>query len=234
MPLTQLRRYGRELAGMLAHFAPLSPIVVAVPRRGVVVAREVSRALEAELDVVLAAKVFIDRDTAGPIGAVAMGGIRVVDEGAAAAQGLRSENVAAAVEATERRLGERLPVIRGNIAMPDLRDRVVILVDDAAITGLTMQVAIGAVSQRRPARIVAALGLCSYDAAVRLEARIADVFALERKPTALAAARHDAAAIALCPPLSDEEVHAILLGGPSPVRAPGGTLDLDGLTANDS
>lgn len=231
MPLTPLRRCGHELAGVLASVALRSPIVIAIPRRGVVVAREISRALDAELDVVLATRVYVDRQAAGPIGAVAMGGIRMVDEAAAVAQGLRPEDVEVAFAAAERRLVERLPIVRGNVALPDLRDRDVIVVDDAAITGLTMQVAIGSVSQRRPARIVAALGLSSYDAVTRLEARIGDVFALERQPTALAAARHDAAAIALCPPLGDEEVQGMLHSGPSPLRPTAdGLLELDGIS----
>lgn len=233
MPLTQLRRVGLELSRSLAYLAPQRPVIVAVPRRGVVVAREISQALNAELDVVLAAKVFIDRETAGPIGAVALGGVHVIDELAAAAQGLRLAEVEAAVAATERRLGERLPLIRGNLAMPELRDRLVVLVDDAAITGLTMQVAIGAVSQRSPARIVVALGLCSRVAGARLAARAAEVYAVEWEQHAEAARRHDAAAIALCPPLSDEEVHTMLRCGWARRPLSDGGLELDGISAHE-
>jgi predicted phosphoribosyltransferase len=152
------REAGRQLAAKLAAYAGRPDVIVlALPRGGVPVAYEVARALGAPLDIFLVRKLGLPGHEELAMGAVASGGIRVLNEEVVRALRIPEEVIdeVAAEELEELERRERL--YRGDRPPPDVRGRTVILIDDGLATGSTMRAAIAALRQQHPARIVVAV-----------------------------------------------------------------------------
>jgi putative phosphoribosyl transferase len=149
---------GRQLAAKLAAYADRSDVLVlALPRGGVPVAFQVARELHAPLDVFLVRKLGVPGHEELAMGAIASGGVRVLNEDVVRMLRI-SDDVIDAVGAEEQQeLERRERTYRGNRPAPDVRGRTVILVDDGLATGSTMRAAIAALRQQRPARIVVAV-----------------------------------------------------------------------------
>jgi putative phosphoribosyl transferase len=165
---------GRQLARKLSGFAHRSDVIVlALPRGGVPVAAEVARELSAPLDVFLVRKLGVPGHSELAMGAIASGGVRVLSDDLIDQLGIPS----AAVEQVATREGLELErrdrLYRGDRPLPALRDRIVILVDDGLATGATMEAAIVAVRQYRPARVVIAAPVGAVETCRRLK-RLAD------------------------------------------------------------
>jgi predicted phosphoribosyltransferase len=152
------REAGRFLARLLTEYADRPDVVVlALPRGGVPVAYEVARALGAPLDVFLVRKLGLPGHEELAMGAIASGGVRVLNEDVVRALGI-SEDVVATVAAEElQELKRRERAYRGNRPAPDVRGKTVILIDDGLATGSTMRAAVAALRQQGPARIVVAV-----------------------------------------------------------------------------
>ena len=152
------REAGRQLAAKLAAYAGRPDVLVlALPRGGVPVAYEVARALAAPLDIFLVRKLGLPGHEELAMGAVASGGIRVLNEEVVQALRIPEEVIdeVAAVELEELERRERL--YRGDRPPPYVRGRIVILIDDGLATGSTMRAAIAALRRQHPARIVVAV-----------------------------------------------------------------------------
>jgi len=152
------REAGRQLAAKLAAYAGRPDVLVlALPRGGVPVAYEVARALAAPLDIYLVRKLGLPGHEELAMGAVASGGIRVLNKEVVQALRVPEEVIAevAALELEELERRERL--YRGDRPPPYVRGRIVILIDDGLATGSTMRAAIAALRRQHPARIVVAV-----------------------------------------------------------------------------
>ena len=149
---------GRQLAKRLMHYAGRDDVIVlALPRGGVPVGYEVAEALGAPLDVFLVRKLGVPGHEELAMGAIASGGIRVLNEQVVRML-LPSEAEIARVEAAERQeLERREREYPGDRPPPDVRGKVVILVDDGLATGSTMRAAVAALRRLGPARIVVAV-----------------------------------------------------------------------------
>jgi predicted phosphoribosyltransferase len=146
---------GRLLAEKLRIYAGYpNVIVLALPRGGVPVGFEVAHALGTSLDIFLVRKLGVPGYEELAMGAVASGGVRVLND--ELVQGLRiPEYVIDAVTAWERQeLSRRERLYRGDRPAPDVRSHNVILIDDGLATGSTMLAAIRSLRQQEPARIV--------------------------------------------------------------------------------
>src|SRR5829696_3743387 len=153
---------GRELAAHLKAYADQpNVIVLALPRGGVPVAFEVARALRAPLDVFLVRKLGVPGHEELAMGAIAGGGIRVLNTAVVQGLGITDADVAGAVAREEKELARRLRAYRGNRAPLDVTDMNVVLVDDGLATGATMRAAVLALRQQQPARIVVAVPLAA-------------------------------------------------------------------------
>jgi putative phosphoribosyl transferase len=150
-------------------------LVLALPRGGVPVAYEVARALHAPLDVFLVRKLGVPGREELAMGAIASGGVRVVNEDVVRELEI-SEDAIAIVAAEERReLARREGAYRGGRPLLDVRGHTVILVDDGLATGSTMRAAIAALRKQRPARIVVAVPVAAPDTCAEFQAEADEV-----------------------------------------------------------
>jgi predicted phosphoribosyltransferase len=152
------RAAGRALAQALAGYANRPDVVVlALPRGGVPVGFEVARALAAPLDVFLVRKLGVPGHEELAMGALASGGIRVVNR-LVFDQLPDAREILDRVTVRERaELERREREYRGDAPPPTVRDHVVILVDDGLATGSTMRAAAAALRQQHPARLIVAV-----------------------------------------------------------------------------
>jgi erythromycin esterase-like protein/predicted phosphoribosyltransferase len=152
------REAGRKLAQHLSRFAGRDDVVVlGIPRGGVPVAYEVARALDAPLDVFIVRKLGVPDNEELAFGAVATGGVRVVDTQLVERLGIPDDWVAAVDQTERRELERRERVYRGDHPPLDVTGSTVILVDDGLATGASMLAAVHALRAQRPARIVVAV-----------------------------------------------------------------------------
>src|ERR687894_2185956 len=167
---------GQLLAAKLADYADRPDVVVlALPRGGVPVAYEVARALGAPLDVFLVRKLGIPGHEELAMGAVATGGVRVLNEQVVRALRIPDYVIDAIAAKEEQELARRERLYRGDRPPPDVRGRTVILVDDGLATGATMHAAIQALRQQQPAHIVVAVPAASPEACDELKEEVDDV-----------------------------------------------------------
>src|SRR5438046_1680942 len=167
---------GQRLADKLVAYAKRPDVLVlALPRGGVPVAYEVARSLQAPLDVFLVRKLGVPGYEELAMGAVATGGVRVLND--EIVNGLRiPDDVVDAVTAWEQQeLTRRERLYRGDRPAPDVRGRTVILVDDGLATGATMLAAVKALRQQQPARIVVAVPTASPETCEQLRAEVDDI-----------------------------------------------------------
>ena len=153
------REAGRRLAERLqAAYADRDDVLVlGLPRGGIPVADEVAAALGAPLDAFLVRKLGVPGFEELAFGAIASGGVRVVDRQIVDEWRL-TDSAIEAVTATElEELTRRERLYRGSRPVPDVRGKIAILVDDGLATGSTMRAAAAALDQQGPARTIAAV-----------------------------------------------------------------------------
>jgi len=155
---------GQLLAERLRHYASRADVVVlALPRGGVPVAYEVAKALDAPLDVFVVRKLGVPGHEELAMGAIASGGVLVLDEGIVKRLGISESEIQRAVEAELRELSRREEAYRRGREPPDVAGKTVILVDDGLATGSTMGAAALAVRRLGPARVVVAVPVASAE-----------------------------------------------------------------------
>jgi predicted phosphoribosyltransferase len=146
------------LASRLSAYADRPDVVVlALPRGGVPVGYEVAKALHAPMDVFLVRKLGVPGHEEYAMGAIASGGVRVLNRDVVEALHIPNEVVEQVIAREQRELERREREYRGDRPFPDLRGKTVILVDDGLATGSTMLAAVMALRQKQPARILVAV-----------------------------------------------------------------------------
>jgi putative phosphoribosyl transferase len=173
-PFANRREAGRALAEQLSHYRGAAGLLVlALPRGGVAVGFEVAAALQAPLDVFVVRKLGFPGHEEFAIGAIASGGVQVLNETAAGQ--VSHENLATVVAREQAELQRREALYRGERPPLELAGRTVIVVDDGLATGATMRAALQAVRQRQPARLIAAAPVGARDTCMALRGEADEV-----------------------------------------------------------
>lgn len=156
-------------------------LVLGLPRGGVPVAREVADALGAPLDVLVVRKLGVPGHEELAMGAIAEGGVRVLNEDVIRALEIGADELEQAVAAQAEEVARRARRYRDGRPAPQVAGRVVILVDDGLATGATMHAAVLAVRAQGPARVVVAVPVGAHDTCARL-LEVADEVVCARVP----------------------------------------------------
>jgi len=163
------RDAGRALAKVLAGYAKRPDVtVLALPRGGVPVGFEVARALHAPLDVFIVRKLGVPGHEEYAMGAIASGGVRVVNERAVRLLDIDDATLETVIRLEQQELERRERLYRDDLPPPDVRGRAALLVDDGLATGSTMLAAVRALRTRRPERIVVAVPIAAAETCEQL------------------------------------------------------------------
>lgn len=167
---------GQVLAQRLAAYAHRPDVLVlALPRGGVPVAYEVARGLDVPLDVFLVRKLGLPGHEEFAIGAIASGGIRILNEDAVRAFGITKAEIEAITAEEQVELERRERRYRGTRPPPGVTGKTVILVDDGLATGATMRAAVAALRAQRPARIVVAVPTAAPETCAELAEEVDEI-----------------------------------------------------------
>jgi putative phosphoribosyl transferase len=157
-PFATRRKAGEVLATKLAKYAHRTDVLVlALPRGGVPVAYEVARALHAPLDVFLVRKIGVPGHEELAMGAIATGGVRVLNKEITEAIGISEAAIDALARQEQQELARRERLYRGDRPGPSVSGRAVILVDDGVATGSSMHAAAVALREMHPSKIIVAV-----------------------------------------------------------------------------
>lgn len=174
---------GQLLAERLAAYAGLSGVLVlALPRGGVPVAYQIARALGAPLDVWVVRKLGAPQQPELAIGAIAPGGIQILDSSLIGTLGIPQEDLNQIVARERAELDRRLAAYRGNRHSVEVRGKTVLVVDDGLATGASMRAAIESLRPLAPARIVAAVPVADPRVCHRLAKEADEVVCLYTPP----------------------------------------------------
>ncbi|MGA2510275.1 MAG: phosphoribosyltransferase [Candidatus Acidiferrales bacterium] len=175
---------GRQLAGKLGAYAGRKDVIVlGIPRGGVPVAFEVARALKAPLDIFLSRKLGVPGQEELAFGALATGGVRVLDRDLIAQVGISEREIDQIAASVKKELERRARVYRGLRPALNVKGKTVLLVDDGIATGSSMLAAINALRQMEPARLVVAVPVAPYDTCKRLRSVVDELVCVDTPET---------------------------------------------------
>ena len=198
---------GRQLLTRLgAYRGRPDVLVLGLPRGGIPVAYEVARGLGSPLDVFVVRKLGVPGQEELAMGAIATGGVRVVNRDVVDALHIPPDVLDRAAAQELRELERRQRSYRGDRPEPQVEGRTVILVDDGLATGSTMRAAVQALRQQRPARIVVAVPVAAFATCEELRREVEDVVCFATPEPFMAVGRfYDDFS-----QTTDEEVHDLL------------------------
>lgn len=176
LPYTNRFDAGRVLADSLGQYAGRSDVIVlALPRGGVPVAYIVAQELGVSLDLMLVRKLGVPGWQELAMGAIATGGVRVLNTDVVDEIGISAQSIDKVAQAELQELHRREHAYRGERPLPKLKDQCVILIDDGLATGATMRAAIQAVRQQQPARLVVAVPVAPTHTIAALKMEVDEV-----------------------------------------------------------
>lgn len=170
---------GQRLAGRLRRYANHPGLLVlALPRGGVPVAAEIARELKAPLDLFLVRKLGVPGHEELALGAIASGGIRILNDEVVESLEIPASLIDAVAEKEKRELARRERLYRGNRGPLSVAGRTVILVDDGLATGATMKAAVKALKLQSPERLVVAVPVGAPETCRELESSVNELVCL--------------------------------------------------------
>lgn len=171
---------GRELAQQLKQYANRKDVIVlGTPRGGVPVAFEVAKALEAPLDIFVLRKLGVPGHEELAFGAIASGGIRILDRQTIEGLGITGLEIERVTRAEQLELERRERAYRGGRPPLNVRRLAVILVDDGIATGSSMRAAVRALRQMNPATLVIATPVAPRSTCNRLRPEVDELVCLK-------------------------------------------------------
>ncbi|WP_404366586.1 phosphoribosyltransferase [Marinobacter sp.] len=173
VPIKNRMVAGEALAEELSNYRDRDDVLVlALPRGGVPVAAEIAKSLEAGLDLMLVRKLGLPAWEELAMGAIASGGVKVLNDDVISAHGVSDADIEKVAEKEGRELKRRETTYRGDRPAPKIEGRCVILVDDGIATGATMEAAIDAVRKQNPGEVVLAVTVAPQETLDRLGKKV--------------------------------------------------------------
>jgi predicted phosphoribosyltransferase len=158
LPFTDRSDAGRALARKLTAYRSNADIVVlALPRGGVPVAFEVAEFLDAPLDIFLVRKLGVPGHEELALGAIASGGVRVLNHDVLYMMGIEEQGIDAIAEREQQEIERQQQAYRAGKVAVEIEEKIVILIDDGLATGATMLAAARAIRKLRPKRLIVAV-----------------------------------------------------------------------------
>ena len=170
---------GRQLAVALAQFRDKNPLVIGLPRGGVVVAARVAASLSAELDILVVRKLGAPGQPELGLGAIAEGGVLLLNKPLMRQVRITKEQLQSTIDAENEELKRRMDTYRSGREPIDVAGRLVILVDDGLATGGTVRAAAGALQHLGAAQPILAVPVASPRTVEELRPLFADIVCLE-------------------------------------------------------
>lgn len=170
---------GERLAGQLANYRGRNPLILAVPRGGVVVAFPVWQALGGELDLVITRKIGAPHQPELAVGAVTGDGKIILNEGLIRQAGISREYIDRIAAAEQAEITRRLHRYRGDRPVPRAGGKTVIVVDDGIATGYTLMAALRGLQESKPAELVLAVPVGPPDTLDRLRPEVDRLICIE-------------------------------------------------------
>ncbi len=197
---------GRLLAARISKMHFKNPIVLAIPRGGVPVAREIAMGIHAPLDLVITRKIGFPGEPEFAIGSVTQEGQLIVDRQTVSSMGVPEKYLKEEAARQTREIKSRMERYRGKRPYPNLKDKDVIIVDDGIATGNTVLAAIDSVRRKYPASITLAIGVAPPDTIRKLSGSVDSIVCLETPEPFYAIGEFYAS----FPQVEDDEVNRIL------------------------
>ena len=185
-PFKDRTEAGQLLAVELSVHHGTRPVVLGIPRGGIIVAREIAHALEGELDIVLSHKLGTPGQPELAMGSIAEDGKLFLNENITGMMGISTDYIESERKRQLAAIRQRAEMIRRIRPKIPLKGRVVIVTDDGIATGATTQAALWAVRMEEPARLITAIPVGPEDT-VRRISELADEMLCLRTPPAFAA-----------------------------------------------
>lgn len=178
LPFTDRAEAGRVLAGRVASLGLTDPVVLALPRGGVPVAHEVAERLGVPFDVLVTRKIGCPGQPELGVGAIAEGGEPVFDADLLHRLGLTERDLDTTTRRERAELARRVTAYRGDRALPPIKGRDAVVVDDGLATGGTARAALGTVRGEGASRVVLAVPIGAAQTVLELSAEADDVVVL--------------------------------------------------------
>jgi putative phosphoribosyl transferase len=167
---------GKLLAAQLTEYANRPDVLVlGLPRGGVPVAYEVAKELDAPLDVCLVRKLGVPGHKELAMGAIATGGVRVINENVVDWLRISPETINQVAAIEMRELDRRSHTYRGNRPLLKVKNHTSILVDDGIATGATIRAAIATLKKQQPGKLVVAVPVAAASTCEELQAEVDQV-----------------------------------------------------------
>jgi putative phosphoribosyl transferase len=183
MAFRDRRDAGRQLGAALESYRERKPLIVGLPRGGVVVAAEVAAALDADLDILVVRKLGAPDQPELGLGAIAEGGVLLLNKPLMRQVRVTKEQLQSTIDAENEELKRRLDLYRGSREPIDVTGRLVIVVDDGLATGGTVRAAAGALQHLGAESLVLAVPVGSPRTVEELKPMFDDVVCLETPVT---------------------------------------------------
>jgi len=172
------REAGRLLAAEFGSYRGQNVVVLGIPRGGMVVADEIAKELNVELDIVISRKLRTPGQEELAMGSVAENGKVFLNENIIRELGIDEASIKREKEVQLVEIARRSAVIRKVKAKADIKNRIAIVTDDGVATGATTQAALWAVRQEKPLKLIAAIPVGAEDTIRRLADEVDEIVCL--------------------------------------------------------
>ena len=180
MPFKDRTQAGKLLAKKLQKYKDKDIIILAIPRGGLAIGYELAKALQAPLDILVTKKIGYPGDPEYAIGAVGPNNTVIVNEDVMKGEAISQKYIDEQVKEITAAINEKYRRYKGKVAVPKVKNKIVIIADDGVATGSTIRVSIQLIKKQNPKKIVVAIPVGPPDTITMLSKEVDEVICLEQ------------------------------------------------------